>query len=386
MTSKKSASSDLYARIQQILESARSGLSRTVNTTQVITNWMIGREIVVEQQKGQQRAIYGSKLLDDLSRRLTGNFGRGYSRDNLEAFRSFYLGYPLLISEAVPRKLADSEKAGAASRKSSAAASLLRARMGRAAHGRSKLSSGQLHPNLSWTLYRQLLKEDRPAARSFYEIEAIRNNWSARELERQMASLLFDRLAKSRDKKGLWRLATKGQEIARAADAFKDPMVIEFLGLPDSRRLVETDLEQALITNLQSFLLELGQGFAFVARQERITLDGDHFYIDLVFYHTVLKCYIVLDLKVGQLTHGDLGQLQLYVNYYDRKKCTVGDQPTLGLILCTDKNDAMVRYTLGPDQEKRIFASRYQLHLPTEAKLRAELRRELRQLTPPSTP
>jgi hypothetical protein len=150
--------------------------------------------------------------------------------------------------------------------------------------------------------------------------------------------------------------------------------------MPASPRLAETDLEQALITNLQNFLLELGKGFAFVARQARITLDGDHFYLDLVFYHTVLKCYVLLDLKVGKLTHGDLGQLQLYVNYFDRERRTPGDQPTLGLILCTDKNDAMVRYTLGPDQEKRIFASRYQLHLPTEAQLKAELRRELRQL------
>jgi len=155
---------------------------------------------------------------------------------------------------------------------------------------------------------------------------------------------------------------------------------MEFLGLPESLRLVETDLEQALINNLQSFLLELGKGFAFISRQERLTLDGDHFYIDLVFYHTVLKCYVIIDLKTGKLTHQDLGQLQLYVNYYDRERTTDGDNPTLGLILCADKNDAVVKYTLGPEQEKKIFASRYKLHLPTEAELKAEIRRELRMI------
>jgi YhcG PDDEXK nuclease domain len=172
------------------------------------------------------------------------------------------------------------------------------------------------------------------------------------------------------------QLATQGQIIQQPSDVFKDPMVIEFLGLPESPRLTESDLETALINNLQTFLLELGKGFAFVDRQERITLDGDHFYIDLVFYHTILKCYILIDLKVGKLTHGDLGQLQLYVNYYDQERCVADDNPTLGLILCSDKNDAVVKYTLGPAQHHKIFASRYKLHLPTEA----ELRRELSQL------
>jgi predicted nuclease of restriction endonuclease-like (RecB) superfamily len=239
---------------------------------------------------------------------------------------------------------------------------------------------GRLHPNLSWTHYRTLLRVDKPQARAFYEIEALKNNWSARELERQKNSLLYERLALSKDKKGLMKLATKGHNVQQPANVFKDPVVIEFLGLPESPRLVETDLEQALINNLQSFLLELGKGFAFVARQERLTLDGDHFYIDLVFYHTVLKCYVIIDLKTGKLTHQDLGQLQLYVNYYDSERRTKGDNPSLGLILCADKNDAVVKYTLGPRQEKKIFASRYKLHLPTEAELKAEIRRELREL------
>ena len=239
---------------------------------------------------------------------------------------------------------------------------------------------GQLHSNLSWTHYRTLLRVDKPEARAFYEIEALKSNWAARELERQINSLLYERLALSKDKKGLLRLATKGQEVTSPADVFKDPVVIEFLGLPESPRLIESKLEEALITNLQAFLLELGRGFAFVARQERITLDGDHFYIDLVFYHTILKCYVLIDLMVGKLTHEDIGQLQLYVNYYDQERRTPGDNPTLGLILCTDKNDAVVKYTLGPHQQRKIFASRYKLHLPTEAALQAEIRRELRLL------
>jgi len=330
-------------------------------------------------------------LLSALARRLRADFGSGYSVDNLEWFRAFYLGYPQLLSreksDALRRISLPLQISDAVRRKSNTARSIsppgIEALKGHTPSGES-WSPGLLHPNLSWTHYRTLVRVDRPQARAFYEIEAIKNNWSARELERQIASLLFDRLARSKDKAGLLKLARKGQEIATAADAFKDPVVMEFLGLPASPRLVETDLEEALITNLQSFLLELGKGFAFISRQERITLDGDHFYVDLVFYHTVLKCYVLLDLKVGKLTHADLGQLQLYVNYYDREKRTPGDQPTLGLILCTDKNDAMVRYTLGPDQEKRIFASRYQLHLPTAAEFGLQLRRGLKQLAAPT--
>jgi len=231
-----------------------------------------------------------------------------------------------------------------------------------------------------------LLRVDKPAARSFYEIEAIQNRWAARELQRQINSLLYERLALSRDKKGVLRLARKGQQIKRPLDVFKDPMIIEFLGLPESPRLVESKLEEALISKLQAFLLELGKGFAFVARQQRITLDGDHFYIDLVFYHTILKCYVLIELLVGKLTHQDIGQLQLYVNYYDEHRRAPGDNPTLGLILCTDKNDAVVRYTLGPHQQRKIFASRYKLHLPSEAELEAEIRRELRFLVKETTP
>jgi predicted nuclease of restriction endonuclease-like (RecB) superfamily len=345
-----------------------------VNTTHVIANWLIGREIVEEEQKGKAKAGYGERLLAELSARLKADFGPGYSVDNLELCRRFYLNYRQLISDAVSRKSIEAGISDAARRKS----------VTPHAPGKS-WAPGQLHPNLSWTHYRTLLRVDKADARAFYEIEAIKTHWSARELERQINSLLYERLALSKDKRGLMKLATKGHVIQQPTDVFKDPVVIEFLGLPESPRLVESQLEEGLISNLQDFLLELGKGFAFIARQERLTLDGDHFYIDLVFYHTVLKCYVLIDLKTGKLAHQDLGQLQLYVNYFDRERRTADDGPTLGLILCADKNDAVVRYTLGPEQEKKIFASRYKLYLPTEAELKAELRREVRQLSGTTT-
>jgi predicted nuclease of restriction endonuclease-like (RecB) superfamily len=380
--------SPVYKRIRQILESARTNVARSVNTTQVVANWLVGREIVEEEQLGEHRADYGKRLVEELATRLQRDFGKGYSALNLWLFRRFYLEYPELVSSEIlyaPRKEFVRGKtkrmlshfrdiSDAAPRKFEEFA-ITRDIL--YAPRKESWNPGQLHPNLSWTHYRTLLRVDKPQARAFYEIEAIKNNWAARELERQKNSLLYERLALSKDKKGLMRLATKGQHVQGPADVFKDPVVMEFLGLPESPRLVETDLEQALIDNMQAFLLELGKGFAFVARQERLTLDGDHFYIDLVFYHTVVKCYVIIDLKTGKLTHQDLGQLQLYVNYYDRERRTKGDNPTLGLILCADKNDAVVKYTLGPEQEKKIFASRYKLYLPTEAELKAEIRREL---------
>ncbi len=399
----KSHNSSLYERIRQILESAQTNMARTVNTTQVVANWLIGREIFEEEQKGKHRADYGGKLIAELSEKLTRDYGSGYSIQNLKYIRQFYVTYSRLVGnteighavrgQSTEKKIKVTEKfnafrgrstgadiSDAPPRKLTVRPAPLVLEIGHALGGQS-WQPGQLHPNLSWTHYRTLLRVDKVEARSFYEIEAIQNNWSARELERQINSLLYERLALSKDKKGLMRLAKKGQEIQRPVDVFKDPIVMEFLGLPASPKLVESQLEQALIGNLQAFLLELGKGFAFVSRQERITLDGDHFYIDLVFYHMVLNCFVLIDLKVGKLAHQDLGQIQLYVNYYDRERRTEGDNPTLGLILCTDKNDAVVRYTLGPDQEKKIFASRYKLYLPTEAELQAELRREFRELS-----
>jgi predicted nuclease of restriction endonuclease-like (RecB) superfamily len=367
----------LFDRVQEILESAQTNVARTVNTTQVVANWLIGREIVEEEQSGKQRADYGKRVLIQLSSALTAAYGSGWSVQNLFYMRQFYLGYAGLISgstilHAVRGKLPTPQILHALRGESETSALAAAA----------SWQPGLLHPNLSWTHYRTLLKVGRTAARNFYEIEAIQNAWSAREMERQIGSLLFDRLAKSRDKKGLMRLAVQGQEVSRPIDVLRDPVVLEFLNLPESPRLVESTLEQALISNLQTFLQELGKGFAFVSRQERITLDGDHFYIDLVFYHTILKCFVLIDLKVGKLTHADLGQIQFYVNYFDRERRTKGDNPTIGLILCPDKNDAVVRYTLGEQLKRNIFTSRYQFYLPTVEELESELRRELRQLMP----
>ena len=371
------ASAPLYGRVREILEAARAGVVRTVNTTQVVANWLIGREIVEEEQQGRRRAEYGLQLVTQLSEQLTTTYGRGWSAQNLFYMKQFYVSYPSLLPASGILHAVRGEFPQAA---------IVHAARGESASAISNHSEnwqpGALHAHLSWTHYRTLLRVDRTEARNFYEIEAIRNTWSARELERQINSLLFDRLAKSRDKKGLMRLASHGHEVMLPIDMLKDPVVLEFLDLPESPRLVESKLEQALIGNLQTFLMELGKGFAFVSRQERITLDGDHFYIDLVFYHTILKCYVLIDLKVGKLSHADLGQIQFYVNYYDRERRTEGDNPTLGLILCPDKNDAVVKYTLGEQQHRNIFASRYQLHLPTVEELQHELRRELRQLAP----
>ncbi len=364
----------LYGRVLEILQAARGQAARSVNTGQVAANWLIGREIVQDEQAGRRRAGYGAALLQELAIRLKTDFGPGYGVDNLEMFRRFYVAYPHLLPTAIsdaPRRKLDAT-----------ANALLIQHAVRA----ESWQPGQLSADLSWTHYRLLVRINNPQARAFYEIEAIASSWSARELERQISSLLYERLALSKDKKGLMRLATRGHEIQQPADVFKDPVVMEFLGLPESPRLVESRLEQALINNLQHFLLELGKGFAFVSRQERITLDGDHFYIDLVFYHAVLKCYVLIDLKTGKLTHQDLGQIQLYVNYYDMERRTAGDNPTLGLILCASKNDAVVKYTLGNHQGSNIFASLYKLHLPTEAQLQTELQREVRMLSQAEIP
>ena len=351
---------ELFEKVRAILETAKTGAARSVNTAQVAAYWLIGREIVEEEQKGRRRAEYGKGILRALSVRLTAEYGRGFSFQNLAFIRQFFLRFPDLLPEkrivyALRRELGEHFGQPQAT---------------------GAWCPGQLHPNLSWAHYKALLKVEDVSSRAFYEIEAIKNNWTGRELERQINSLLYERLAKSKDKAGLLSLATKGHQVQKPADIFKDPTVIEFLGLPESPRLVESDLEQALIDNLRGFLLELGKGFAFLARQERLTLDGDHFYVDLVFYHVILKCYVLIDLKVGKLTHQDLGQMQLYVNWFDKERRAGGDGPTLGLILCTDKNDAVVRYTLG-DAQPNIFASRYRLHLPSDEELKARIRKEL---------
>lgn len=333
----------LYKNIANRINIARQNVLRTVNTEMVSAYWLIGKDIVEEEQRGESRAEYGSFLLHEVSVRLTKEFGKGFGRSTLADIRQFYLTY---------------QKVHAVSGQS---------------------CTQEFNPTLSWVHYRALMRESRPEARAFYEIEAIKNCWSGRELERQMGSLLFERLLKSEDKKGLMRLACKGQEITKPEDAIKDPIVLEFLDIPESHKLVESKLEEALISNMQNFLLELGKGMAFVARQKRITLDGKHYYCDLVFYSIPLKCYIILDLKCKEISHADLGQMQFYVNYFDQEIRTKAENPTIGLILCTEKSNAMVRYTLG-DKVKQIFASKYQFNLPTEKELEAELKKEIKEI------
>jgi len=334
---------ELYSRIHSHLSRAKENVLRSIDTELLITYWNIGKEIVEEEQKGYKRAEYGKALIQNISDRLTKEFGKGYGKSTLNDMRKFYITYPDFenIFHTVRGKL-------------------------------------MMHSQLSWAHYRLLMRLPKEP-RGFYQIEAAQNKWSSRELERQMSSLLFERLSKSKDKEGVLALSKKGQEIVTPQDAIKDPIILEFLGLPESNLLVESDVEEALVSQLQHFLIELGKGFAFVARQKRITLDGDHFYADLVFYHTILKCYIIIDIKTRKLSHADLGQIQLYVNYFDKEEVTEGDNPTIGLILCTQKNDTVVKYMLG-DENKQIFASKYQFHLPTEHELEVEINRELQKI------
>lgn len=378
---------ELLQRIRDIWERSRAQAARSVNTAHVCANWLIGQQIVQAEQGGAARASYGQALLKKLAERLGAEYGSGFSLTALKHMRGFYLAYPqlLLKGHALGDLLAPEPDAPTPPAKGHAVRDLL----GAAAWAQSAATDGaawqpgQLHPGLAWTHYRALLKVKREDARHFYEIEAVKNAWSARQLERQINSLLFERLAKSRDKPGVLSLAREGHEPVQPADLIKDPYVLEFLQLPEVPRLHESQLEEALISQLQAFLLELGSGFAFIGRQRRLTLDGDHFYPDLVFYHVRLKCYVIIDLKVGKLDHADLGQMQLYVNWYDQEMLAEGDNPSIGLILCTEKNDAVVRYVLA-ERSRQIFASRYQLYLPTEAQLQDELRRELARVESPA--
>ena len=364
----------LFGRIVGILEEARTHVARTVNSAMVVAYWLIGREIVEEEQKGQKRADYGKAVIEDLSRRLTGRYGKGYSTVSLWNMRKFYQTY-------IDRAAIILSPSGREFRQQK-----ILSPMGRELGRSEKLHTqgGDLtpkqrptgvesaigfHPDLSWSHYRALMRVENEEARQFYEQEAARNHWNKRQLERQINTLLFERLLRSRDKDSVLQLANEDQATEHPIDIIKDPYALEFLGLPESHRLLESDLETALTTHMQEFLLELGAGFAFVARQKRLTLDGDHFYADLVFYHVRLKCYVIIDLKTEKLTHGDIGQMQMYVHYYDREVCTREDNPTIGLILCTDKNDAVVEYVLDKGNE-RIFASRYKLELPPKEELR----------------
>ncbi len=364
----------LFGRIVDILEEARSHVTTTVNSAMVVAYWLIGREIVEEEQKGQKRAGYGKAVIEDLSRRLTRRYGRGYSTVSLWNMRKFYQTYidrTAKILSPSGREFSQQEILSPTGRELSKTGHLhpQDGELTPIQRTAGIESPTGFNPHLSWSHYRALMRVKNEQARQFYEQEAARNHWNKRQLERQINTVLFERLLKSRDKDSVLQLANDGQATEHPIDIIKDPYALEFLGLPESHRLLESDLEAALTTHMQEFLLELGAGFAFVARQKRLTLDGDHFYADLVFYHVRLKCYVIIDLKTEKLTHGDIGQMQMYVHYIDREVCTLDDNPTIGLILCTDKNDAVVEYVLDKGNE-RIFASRYKLELPPKDELR----------------
>ena len=292
--------------------------------------WNVGKMIVEEEQSGEYRANYGEMILKDLSRRLTIEFGRGFSVTNLRNMRQFYKVFQ---------------------------------------------KHQTLSDELSWSHYLLLTKVKEDDKRLFYFNEAMNSKWSVRELERQISSLLFERLTLSKDKEEVLLIAKEGHEINSSKDLVKDPYVLEFLNLKPNIALYEKDLENALIEHLQEFLLELGKGFSFVSRQQRITLDGEHFFIDLVFYNRIARCFVLIDLKVGKLNYKDIGQMQMYTNYYRRTNMLEGENEPIGILLCSDKNDAVVKFTL-PEDNNQIFASKYKICLPTEEELKLEIMRE----------
>ncbi|MDH4477596.1 MAG: PDDEXK nuclease domain-containing protein [Verrucomicrobiaceae bacterium] len=358
----------LLTEVRQLIQSARRGVSTVVDTFQVMTNFEIGRRIVEHEQKGAKRAAYGAELLKELSARLTEEFGRGFSEDNLSNMRRFFLTWRdrvAQISETASGKLVGAEILQTVSEKSETRSrKLVPAQIRQTPSGKSPFT-------LSWSHYVVLMTIKDPDERSFYEIESRQADWDVRELKRQKASCLYERLALSRDKEGIRKLATEGQLIMKPEDLLKEPLVLEFLGLDAQASYSETDLEQAIINRLEHFLLELGKGFLFEARQKRFTFDEDHYFVDLVFYNRLLRCYVIIDLKLDKLTHQDLGQMQMYVNYYDREVKLPDENPTIGLLLCKSAKKTIVELTLPKDAN--IHAKEYQIYLPSKELLKQKL-------------
>lgn len=374
----------LFGRIVSILDQARGNVVRAVNSNMVLAYWLIGREIVHELQGGAKRAKYGEKVVGDLSNRLTERYGKGFSAQVLWSFRQFHLAYLNRDQILFPlgRESSEVEKLSLTGRESSATSILspLGIELARPKKTRpvgTELPQG-FSPHLSWSHYRALMRVEKIEARDFYEREAIAGGWDKRTLERQIHSLYYERMLKSRKPE---KMLAEGRHLPVSGgtpiDALKNPYVLEFLGLPDAAEFHESDLERAIITHLQRFLLELGSGFAFVARQKHIRIEEQDRYIDLVFYHCRLKFYLLIDLKVGELTHADVGQMDGYVRMYDSLFTAPDDNPTIGLILCTEKNETVARYSVLNDR-KQIFASKYMLFLPTEDQLRLEIEKERR--------
>ncbi len=327
-----------YEEIKKTLLTARNKVYAVANQAMIEAYWHIGKAIVT-MQGGERRAEYGQQLLKSLSARLTADFGKGFTTSNLGYMRQFYLTFPMYHA---------------------------------------------VRGELGWTHYRLLLRVQNDKARRFYLEECAKAGWSTRQLERQINSFFYERLLASRDNAAVAEEITSLEPPGRPEDIIRDPYVLEFLGLEPHASFFEKELEQALIEHLQHFLLELGRGFSLVARQKRITFDGNHFYIDLVFYNIHLRCYVLIDLKVGKLTHQDLGQMQMYVNYYTRELMNEGDSKPIGIVLCADKNDSVVKYTL-PEDNTQVFAAKYMLYLPTEDELRKELCREYEALESANT-
>ena len=332
----------------ELIRYARKHVSNQVNHTQLMTYYGLGYWIVEEQQSGEHRAGYGKKVIQTLSDALNAEFGKGFYVDTLENARKFYLNYQGRISETLFRKFMK-EKSDTLFR----------------------ISGEDVPFTLSWSHYLQLMRIKNLDERRFYEIEATKSTWSLRTLQRQYNSSLYERLALSRNKDKVMRLAQEGNVIEKPADIVKQPTVLEFLGLEESEKFSETDLESAIIDKLQQFLLELGKGYLFEARQKRFSYDEENFYVDLIFYNRLLRCYVLIDLKIDKLTHQDLGQMQMYVNYYDRYQKLPDENPTIGILLCKEKNDAVVQMTL--PENSNIFATEYSLYLPDKKMLQKKL-------------
>ena len=365
-------SNELFARIVAILEQARANVVRAVDQQMDIAYWLIGREIVQETQEGERRAAYGKQVIESLSKMLTEKFGNGYSTTSLQYFRKFYQTYidRITIPRPLGVKSGNSHKFGKIPRP--LGVELQKAFKSQILEENKAIFS----PQLSWSHYRALMRVTKVKARDFYEQETIACGWDKRTLERQIHSYYYERMLKSQNPQKMLQAARKEIiEKSPAIDALKNPMVLEFLGLPDVPSLHETQLESAIITHLQLFLLELGKGFSFVARQKRMQFEDKDLFIDLVFYNCVLKCYLLIELKMGELSHQDVGQMDGYVRMFDDLHTAKDDNPTIGLILCTEKNEAVAKYSVLKDR-KTIFASKYILYLPTEKELIIELARE----------
>lgn len=320
----------LISEIKNIISQSRDNAIRSVDYQRTVMYWHIGQRIFEEEQNGEERAEYGTYLIKYLSEQLQPEFGSGFSRRQLEKYRQFYRVFPI---------------------------------------------ASALRTQLNWTQYKLLTSIDDEHKREYYIAESVKNNWSARQLERQINSSLYERLLMSNDKESVLAIA-KGELIPNdASQIIKDPMILEFLGLKRESAYYEKDLEQSIITHLQDFLLELGNGFSFVARQKRIHFDGDDFFIDLVFYNRLMQCFVIFEIKTHKLSHEDLGQLQMYVNYYDRMEKLEYENKTIGILLCADKNNSLVKFTL-PEENKSILASKYQLYLPTESQILEALKTE----------